>query len=60
MSNMKTTKLKSLINEQEHSPAVDRAYYDILAVIRNKSRKLSDDDSYRLHEMLKSFFERSI
>lgn len=42
----------------EEASSVDEAYYKIIALIRQEARKLSDDDTYSLHEKLKGFFNR--
>lgn len=40
--------------------SVEEAFDSILSVIKNKSRILNDEDAYKLHEKLKSFFNRLI
>jgi len=42
----------------EDAESVDEAYYEVLALIRQKARKLNDDDAYKFHELLKGFFNR--
>ena len=42
----------------EDVESVDEAYYEVLALIRQKARKLNDDDAYKFHELLKGFFNR--
>lgn len=42
----------------EYGESVDEAYYEVLALIRKKARKLNDDDAYKFHELLKGFFNR--
>lgn len=42
----------------EEASDVDESYYKVLALIRQEARKLNDDDAYKFHELLKSFFNR--
>jgi hypothetical protein len=54
----KTQKTESNTGMNEGSEDVDTAYYDTIAFIKTKARKLNDDDAYQYHEQLKSFFNR--
>ena len=56
---MNKSDLRRIIKEEiaQLDPATS-AYYDILELLKKKSRALNDDDAYELHEKLKAFFNR--
>ncbi len=63
---MKKEQLKQLIKEEvkkilsEDSNQVIDSYKKILELIRIESKKLNDNDSYELHEKLKTWFNKLI
>jgi hypothetical protein len=50
--------LRQTIREEIESSKLNDAYDKIINLIRIESRKLSDDDSFELHEKLKKFFNK--
>jgi hypothetical protein len=48
--------------KEEHldSNKVDEYFHKILGQIRTYSRKLNSEETYKLHEKLKRFFEKAI
>tara|TARA_Y100001963_G_scaffold8532_1_gene11073 strand:- start:1955 stop:2083 length:129 start_codon:yes stop_codon:yes gene_type:complete len=38
----------------------EKLYLDILKMIREKAKNMSDDEVYKFHEMLKDWFNKTI
>jgi hypothetical protein len=57
---MKRSELRLMIMEEINSKKVNASYDRIIELIRKEARKLSDDDTFELHEKLKKFFNKLI
>ncbi len=53
----KLQKLIQQLIQKKLNQNVDKAYNQILQLVRNWSRKLSDDDAYQLSQKLSKFFD---
>ena len=58
---MNKSDLRRIIKEEINQlNPISSAYYDIIELLKKKSRALNDDDAYELHNKLKEFFNRLV